>query len=201
MAERGAGGDRPAAAGKAAEEPTLGRILSSARETRGVSVADARERTRIPARYLQMLESGNYSSISDQIYLLPYLRRYAEFLALDIDDVTMRFVREVQRAETNPMRTIEPRPLASGHARAKSNSWLWGLRVGAVVLLGAMGVGVFRYFYHPPRRVTVPVTSIPHPPPPASLAPAAAARPDVAAPSAPSANPAPDAKAAGSGQE
>lgn len=200
MAERVAGGEG-AAAGKAAEEPTLGRILSAARETRGVSVADALERTRIPAHYLRMLESGNYSSISDEIYLLPFLRRYAEFLALDIDDVTMRFVREVQRAETNPIRTSELRPLASSGARAKSNSWVRGLKVAAMVLLGAMGFAVFRYFYHPPRPVTVPVTSIPHSPPPATLAPPAAAPPDVAAPSAPFADPAPAAKAADSGQE
>ena len=58
--------------------------------------------TRLPPHYLRMMESNDYSEISDQLYLVPFLRRYAGFLELDQEDVAMRFVREVQRADGNP---------------------------------------------------------------------------------------------------
>ena len=46
-----------------------------------------------------MIERSDYGLISDQLYLMPFLRRYAAFLDLDGEEVAMRFVREVQRAE------------------------------------------------------------------------------------------------------
>ena len=46
-----------------------------------------------------MIESSDYGLISDQLYLMPFLRRYAAFLNLDGEEVAMRFVREAQRAE------------------------------------------------------------------------------------------------------
>jgi cytoskeletal protein RodZ len=80
---------------------TLAGVLSAAREARAVTLGEASEQIHVPVKYLKMLESSNYSSICDELYLLPYLRAYSEFLDLDADQMAIRFVNEVQRTEVS----------------------------------------------------------------------------------------------------
>src|SRR5271154_5538342 len=58
-------------------EPSLGKTLAAAREGRGLSLADIVTETRIPAHYIEMIERSDYGLISDSLYLMPFLRRYA----------------------------------------------------------------------------------------------------------------------------
>jgi cytoskeletal protein RodZ len=87
---------------------SLGAIMTMAREARGLSRDQAAKASNIPAYYLTMIETDDYSSIADQLYLLPFLRRYAVFVALEPEEVASRFIREVQRADMNPGRSSEP---------------------------------------------------------------------------------------------
>jgi len=81
---------------------SLGQSLVAVRERRGMSRATVVQQTHIPAHYLQMLEDEDVRLIADQLYLLPFLRRYASFLDLDPDEAAMRLLREVQRLENGP---------------------------------------------------------------------------------------------------
>ena len=114
-------------------EVSLGKILSAARERRGISRAEAVAKTRIPAHYIEMIESNDYGLISDQLYLLPFLRRYAAFLNLDGEEIAMRFVREVQRAEGAAVpRMSEPLALQ------ENKSARWGKVTLLIILLSAI---------------------------------------------------------------
>jgi cytoskeleton protein RodZ len=109
--------ERPEASsaeGKAAkaQEPSLGSFLTEARKRRGISLDDLMRQTRIPAHYVQMIENDEYGMIADQLYVLPFLRKYAACVGLDAVEVTTRFIREVQRADTNAGRMQEPIPVA-----------------------------------------------------------------------------------------
>ncbi len=105
-------GEAPAAAAKPGDV-ALASVLVATRERRGLSHSEVTRQTRIPEHYLRMLESDNYAMVSDQLYLLPFLRRYAAFLGLDEEDLAMRFVREVQRVDGIPAKFFEPRPLTT----------------------------------------------------------------------------------------
>jgi len=131
-------------------EPSLGHFLSEARERRGVAQNVAIRETRIPEHYLRMLESNDYSMISDQLYLLPFLRRYASYLALDPEDIAMRFVREVQRADNVPPARIDE-PLLPENRR--HYNWI---AIGGVVAL--LAIIAFAYAAISKRRQE---TSIP----------------------------------------
>lgn len=139
--------DKKAQATTASEPPkpesegatSLGKALVGARERRGVSREDAARETRIPGHYLRMMESNDYSKISDQLYVLPFLRRYAEFLQLDPDETAMRFVREVQRADNSPPPVRLAEPLNDGY-RHKRRSW-----TGIVVIIGLIAALVAAY--------------------------------------------------------
>src|SRR5262249_34606680 len=65
----------------------------------------------------KMIETDNYGLISDQLYLVPFIRRYASFLEMDPEEIASRFVREVQHAESNIVRISEPLTVARKRAR------------------------------------------------------------------------------------
>ncbi len=101
-------------------DQTLGACIIGLRKQKGLSHDQVVAQTRIPAHYLNMIETGNFTLVADQLYLLPFVRRYADFLGLDGEDAAMRFVREVQRAEISFQRISDPmtiRPKTPGRLR------------------------------------------------------------------------------------
>jgi hypothetical protein len=135
---------------KAEPEPSgLGKFLADARERCGVSVDEAIRETKIPAHYVRMMESNDYSMISDQIYVMPFLRRYAEFLKLDSDEIAMRFVREVQRADNlQPSRSIEPIQMDRRRPLPKARGGWNRPFVAAAVIVGLLLIWVVGSRHH-----------------------------------------------------
>jgi cytoskeletal protein RodZ len=70
----------------------LGAIFRATRQARSMTIREVAEQTRISAAYLTMLEIGDYSAIADELYLLPFLRSYANFLGLDAVALSARFI-------------------------------------------------------------------------------------------------------------
>jgi cytoskeletal protein RodZ len=67
------------------------RQLAQERELRGVSLEEVAERTKIPRSTLERLESGTPEHLPARVYLVGYLRAYADAVGLDADDVVLRF--------------------------------------------------------------------------------------------------------------
>ena len=161
-------------------ESSLGGVLSAARERRGVSREQAANQTGIPKRYLQMMENNDYSLASDQLYVLPFMRRYATFLALDPEETAMRFVREVQHAENNPGSRID-QPLDVDKSRRKNGGWIG---IAAVVVVIVIAGWLYMTSGRHSSDNTAPaaaVTSIPAAPAAASTTVSSAAPPLAAA--------------------
>jgi len=121
-----------------ARKASLGESLVAARERRGLSRETVVQQTHIPARYLRMLEDDDYRLISDQLYLLPFLRKYASFLDIDPDEAAMRLLREVQRAENNPSLVRLDTPLDDVRRNRRRN-WSKPIMFGGLVavIIGA----------------------------------------------------------------
>ncbi len=170
-----------------APESSLGKMIAAARERRGFSQSAVSKDAHIPPYYVRMIENDDYTLISDQLYLLPFLRKYASFVGLDPEEVASRSIRDVQRADVSAARMSEPIPMAE---RRRRRPWL---RVAAIVLavIAAVLIGDLGY------RMLFPAhkSGLPGPSPAASASPAApvvAAPPVSAVPVAPpSANGAP----------
>ncbi len=116
----------------------LGVVLRAAREQRALTIREAAERIRIPAHYLTMLETNDYSGIADELYLLPFVRSYAEFLGLDAGALSTRFVRGIQPLE----RPTEPASDLAEEPAGRRSGWLTTAAVMLFVALALYLVGL-----------------------------------------------------------
>lgn len=61
----------------------LGEELRTRRIELGVSLEEVQERTKIRVRYLEAIESGDWSVLPGNVYARGFVRRYAEYIGLD----------------------------------------------------------------------------------------------------------------------
>lgn len=100
--------------------PSLGQLITEARERKGLTRDQVATEAHLPAHYVKMIETDSYDMISDRLYLVPFLRRYATFLGLDAEEIASRFVSNVQHAEANVVRIsqeitmVEKKPGSAG---------------------------------------------------------------------------------------
>lgn len=67
---------------------TLGEKLCRARKRKGVDLIEAELETKIRAKYLEALESGDFELLPNDIYTKGFLTVYAQYLGLDAKNVT-----------------------------------------------------------------------------------------------------------------
>ncbi len=131
--EQTAGGD-----GQPAQSRSIGATLRSAREARELTIREVSQRIRIPVKYLTMLESNDYGAIADELYLLPFVRSYADFLGLQSGTLSARFLRGVQPLE----RYGDPAPEVIEDREPLSSRWFTTAAVMLFVALAIYLVGL-----------------------------------------------------------
>ena len=118
----------------AESEPSLGHVITEARERKGLTREQVATEAHLPPHYVKMIETDSYDQISDRLYLVPFLRRYATFLGLDAEEIASRFVSNVQHAEANVVRISQEITMAEKKP-GSSRRILFAVLVGAVVLM------------------------------------------------------------------
>jgi cytoskeletal protein RodZ len=125
-------------------DQTLGQLMTETRKRRGLSRDEVADQTNIPAYYVRMIESDIYDAIPDQLYLLPFFQRYANFLGLDAKKVVSRFISDFEKAENEVVATPAPRARVADtflrwKQRALAANMLTRWRQGA---LAAVAIGI-----------------------------------------------------------
>jgi cytoskeletal protein RodZ len=132
-------------------DQTLGQLMTETRKHLGLSRDQVTEQTHIPAYYVRMIESDSYDAIPDQLYLLPFFRRYADFLGLDAQKVVSRFIFDFEKAENQVAET--PAPTTYAKALLKWRQIAAAMVVGGILLpCIAWGVGAMRVAYRSPAE-------------------------------------------------
>lgn len=158
--------DTDSGTSNAEPEISLGKIVTEARERKGLTREQVVAEAHLPAHYVKMIETDSYGLISDQLYLVPFLRRYATFLGLDAEDVASRFVRDVQHAEANVVRISQEIPVLTRRTGGTSKGRIALYAIVAVLLLLLADLAYRRFSERRGENAT-PVAS------PAAVAPAA----------------------------
>ncbi|WP_309299214.1 helix-turn-helix domain-containing protein [Ureibacillus sinduriensis] len=73
----------------------LGTRLKEARLSKGYSLDDLQEITKIQKRYLVGIEEGNYSIMPGTFYVRAFIKQYAEAVGLDADEILDEFKKEI----------------------------------------------------------------------------------------------------------
>jgi cytoskeletal protein RodZ len=77
----------------------IGELLKQNRLTKGYSLDDIEEATKIRAKYLEALENEEFDILPGQVYVIAFLRNYARFLGLNDDEMVEQYK---SRTQSNP---------------------------------------------------------------------------------------------------
>src|SRR5579863_2585169 len=142
---------------------SLGQMVTEARERKGLTREQVVLEAHLPAHYVKMIETDSYGLISDQLYLVPFLRRYATFLGLDAEDVASRFVRDVQHAEASVVRISQDLKVVTKRTGIAGQIAIFAMAVAVLFLLADFA---YRRFFDRHAENSAPIAS-----PAAAIAP------------------------------
>jgi hypothetical protein len=134
----------------AAPAPTVGDLLQAARERKGVDLYRAERDTKIRARHLAALESGDYAELPGAVYTKGFLRNYALYLGLDPDDLLIKWREEQELARAQEALVVAPPPTPIAEPR-RGLTFTPGIIVAALLtvivlaFLGYVGMQVVRF--------------------------------------------------------
>jgi transcriptional regulator with XRE-family HTH domain len=107
----------------------VGQYLANQRRLRRITLEELAERTRIPRRNLERLESGVFDHAADG-FTRGFVRTVAEALGLDADEAVMRLVGEPNADEDRALRA------------ARRAAWIRMAALGAIALALLVGAGL-----------------------------------------------------------
>lgn len=114
----------------------LGKYLTQERELRGLSREDVSRETKIPPSLLMALETGQAERLPSRVFVVNFLKAYAEVVGLDQDEVLLRY----EEVAGSP----EPEGPVTSPAEAERRR---RLQRGAVLIVGgAAAVGAAIWF-------------------------------------------------------
>ncbi len=88
----------------------VGRLLREARESRGVELEEAADATRIRARFLELLEAGDFAAFpAGDVQIRGFLRIYARYLNVRAEEVMKLYVGEGHAVPALPVEAVPVR--------------------------------------------------------------------------------------------
>lgn len=95
----------------------LGRKLKEARESKGMSLSDVQESTKIQKRYLEGIEEGSYDIMPGKFYVRAFIKQYAEAVGLNAEELFEEFKSEVPSSKEDE---VPLRPTGSAAATSQT---------------------------------------------------------------------------------
>ena len=169
---------------------SFGENLRREREMRGVSLEEICAATKVSVRFLHDLENNDFSDIPGGIFTRGFIRAYAGYLGLDVEQVMAEYEAEAQPQD------YELNRLVSANRRRQQRNPIRILPSVIAVVLLASGYALFRYAHRAadtpaPLPAATSLTTSPATTIPAATNPAAPALPSSSIQSAQQASGAP----------
>jgi len=138
----------------------VGSVLSAARQSRGLSVADVARQLKLGVRQIEALEADDYEHLPRITFVRGFIRNYAKLLQIDAEPLlkpTEHLLPAAQIPDAGP--GVAEIPTASG----KKNTWR---SYGVFVLFAALGVMVLVFEWYREQAAThsKPVPAVVKPP-------------------------------------
>ena len=120
---------------------TLGEKLRQARETRGISVSEVAEQTRISPLYIQSIENNDYKPLPGGIFNKGFVKSYAKFIGVDEHEALADYARlaaETEAASDQPFKVYRPEVLTDDNSASSMAPTL----IFAGIILALMTGGI-----------------------------------------------------------
>jgi cytoskeletal protein RodZ len=95
---------------------TLAEKIKQARLAAGLELTSVSKKINIPIKYLELLEAGEYHALPGDIYAKAWLKKYAQILSLNIEDLLVDF-----HIEKNINKKIND----NYNPKKKHLNWIW----------------------------------------------------------------------------
>jgi cytoskeleton protein RodZ len=125
--------------------PTLGEELRQRRENKGLSLREVSDATHIGSRFLQAIESDDYSILPGGIFNRGFVRSYARYVGLDEEQALVLYNQQLEAKGGEAPRSTAP----SWEGIDEEVSSPWGtiaLIILTLLILCAGGYMGYRYF-------------------------------------------------------
>jgi cytoskeleton protein RodZ len=119
--------------------PTLGEELKQLREGKGLSIREVAEATHIGGRFLQAIESDNYSILPGGIFNRGFVRSYARFIGLDEEQALVLYNQQLEAQGGEAPRTMAPSLEGIDEEVASP----WGSIALVVIILLLLSAGIY----------------------------------------------------------
>ncbi len=119
--------------------PTLGEELKRLREEKGFTIRDVSDATHIGGRFLQSIESDNYSILPGGIFNRGFVRSYARFVGMDEEQALVMYGQQLESQGGEAPRTLAP----SMEGIDEEVSSPWGSIALIVIILLLLSAGIF----------------------------------------------------------
>lgn len=121
----------------------FGKYLQQQRVLRGMSLEDVAKETKISESLLRALEGGQVERLPGRIFVLNYVRAFAQVIGLNPEETVLRYEEIDKTAQTSP-------PPAALERQRKKKALI---QLAIVVLLIAAGAAAFVWWNAPPTRL------------------------------------------------
>lgn len=116
----------------------IGNTLREARRARGLTLEDVEEETKIRKKYIMALEMEQFEVLPGPIYAKAFLKNYAKFLNLNLDEILEAFK---QKHGGEPVHEEHEKPVAEKKVKAKRRPQYW-LYAAAVLIIAVVVVSI-----------------------------------------------------------
>ena len=126
---------------KIKSEKTLAEVLKKGRQGRKISISDAEIGTKIRAKFLLALESGDWQELPQDVYVRGFVLAYAKFLFLSTKTILLLFDKEAKIRRSNLGAKI------SYNQKLKEKKVLITPKVLAYASLSIFFISLFTYIF------------------------------------------------------
>lgn len=155
--------------------PGVGEVLRAARESKGLTLAQVADRTRITQRHLALIEAGDLAQLPGRTYAIGFSRSFARVVGLDEGKIATHVREELALIDPEGA-GLAPRTFEPGDpARVPSSGLAWLSVLAALVLLVGGSLFVWRTYVSPGMSLPWLTAEEEAPPPGDAATPAAPA--------------------------
>lgn len=119
--------------------PTLGEELRRVREEKGMNLREVSDATHIGSRFLQAIESDNYSILPGGIFNRGFVRSYARYVGMDEEQAMLLYNQQLESQGGEAPRS----PASSLDGIDEGTSSPWGSIALIVITLLLLSAGIF----------------------------------------------------------